>query len=455
VIGKSAINACLLLGAAIPTAGCGRQINIVKCWSNDPDARITGCTALIQTGGYAANSLAAIYNNRGNAYDRKRDYDHAIQDFNQAIRLNQNFAAAYLGRGVTYYDKGDYDHAIQDFDGLISLNPSNAPTNQSHGLTPNKATAYYYLGNAYQSRGLAYDNKDDYDRAIKDYNDAIQGYDNAIRLNSNYAFAYYGRGLAYDRRGVENDNREDYSNAIRDYNEAVGLGPKNEGAYKSRGLAYNHEGQYDRAIQDLSDAIRLNPKDSVAYLSRGTAYIHEGDYDHAIQDFDETIRLNPKDVFAHQARGESYFLQSDMAAAISDFENAISSAPSPRVEVFWVLTLHVAMKRQGRDDSRQLDQVAVVADLSKWPGPILKLDMGKTTAGAVITTASSPGDVRRIWLVCQANYFTGEDALFHNQRAAALVRLKAARDGCPKFDIDYVLAQAELKRLGVPSNPAQ
>jgi hypothetical protein len=117
--------------------------------------------------------------------------------------------------------------------------------------------------------------------------------------------------------------------------------------------------------------------------------------------------------------------------------------------------LHVAMKRQGRDDSRQLAQVASAADLSKWPGPVLKLDMGKMTVGEVMAAAVSPGDDRQKWHVCQANYFTGEDALLHNQRATALTSLKSARDGCPKWDVHYTAALEELKRLGAQIAPAK
>jgi hypothetical protein len=117
--------------------------------------------------------------------------------------------------------------------------------------------------------------------------------------------------------------------------------------------------------------------------------------------------------------------------------------------------LHVAMKRQGRDDSHQLARVAAAADLSKWPGPALKLDLGQMTAGEVLAAAANPADERQKWHVCQANYFTGEDALLHNQRATALTRLKAARDGCPKWDAGYGAALAELKRLGASAAPAK
>jgi hypothetical protein len=53
------------------------------------------------------------------------------------------------------------------------------------------------------------------------------------------------------------------------------------------------------------------------------------------------------------------------------------------------------------------------------------------------------------WQVCDANYFIGEDALSHHQRGSALARFQAARDSCPKGDMSYTAALAELKRLSV------
>jgi lipoprotein NlpI len=117
--------------------------------------------------------------------------------------------------------------------------------------------------------------------------------------------------------------------------------------------------------------------------------------------------------------------------------------------------LHVIIKRQGHDDAQELARVAAAADLSKWPGPVLKLDLGKMTANEVMMAAASPASDRQKWWVCEANYFTGEDALLHHQRTTALARLKAARDGCPKGDPDYAAALAELKRLGASAAPAR
>jgi tetratricopeptide (TPR) repeat protein len=382
VIRKPALCSCLLLGAAMAATGQTRQENLNKCASVEPGTRIVGCTALIQAGQDTTGNLSTIYNNRGTAYTSKGDYDRAIQDFNEAIRLSPNYAYTYRNRGIDYHEKGDYDNAIQDYNEAIRLNPN--------------YTSVYAL------RGDTYNGKGDYDRAIHDLNEAI-------RLDANYVRAYYDRGKAY-----------------------------------------NSKGDYDRAIQDYNEAIRLSPNDPSAYYSRGNAHYNEGDYDRAIQDYNAVIRLNPNFAIAYEKRGDAYLVQSNLGAAIANFEHAISAAPSSRTAVFAALMLHVAMKRQGHDDTQQLAPVAAAADLSKWPGPVLKLDLGQMTASEVMAAAHADADMQK-WQVCEANYFTGEDALLHHQQATALARLKAARDGCPKDDTEYRAALAELNRLGVPS----
>src|SRR5262249_42968739 len=70
--------------------------------SATPDMMISACSASIQAGKLTDQALAEAFYRRGIAYNRKRQYPRAIEDFDQAIRLNPNFAAAYGGRGNAY-----------------------------------------------------------------------------------------------------------------------------------------------------------------------------------------------------------------------------------------------------------------------------------------------------------------------------------------------------------------
>ena len=53
------------------------------------------------------------YNNRGNVYRLKGEFDTAIQDLNIAIELKSDYADAYNNRGIVYAEKGEFDTAVR------------------------------------------------------------------------------------------------------------------------------------------------------------------------------------------------------------------------------------------------------------------------------------------------------------------------------------------------------
>ncbi len=135
----------ILLGGSADLRGQTEVEKWKQCKSDDPERSIAGCSALIQSAHETGINLAMAFYGRGLAYSRKGDYDRAISDYDQALRLNPDLANAFYGRGGAYAYKGDYDHAIQDY-------------NQALRLNPNSAVAFY-------GRGWAYEHKGDYDHA--------------------------------------------------------------------------------------------------------------------------------------------------------------------------------------------------------------------------------------------------------------------------------------------------
>jgi lipoprotein NlpI len=112
-----------------------------KCLEEkNPDLTIHYCSRAIRSGQLSDLELANSFHGRGIAYGRIGDYDRAIQDFDQALRLNLNHADAFNNRGLAYQFKKDYDRAIQDYDQALRLNPNHADA------FTNRARARFYQG---------------------------------------------------------------------------------------------------------------------------------------------------------------------------------------------------------------------------------------------------------------------------------------------------------------------
>lgn len=206
------------------------------------EQRIAACTALIKSGRDKGEKLAEAYDNRGVAYRSRGDHNLAIQDYNQAIKLNSRFAQAYNNRGVAYDHKGDFDHAIQDFDQAIKLKPT--------------ALTHFNRGNAYLG-------KSQYDHAIDDYN-------HAIRLKPDFAAAFDNRCWARTVVGI-------LKLALADCNMALRLAPNTAATLESRAVIFLKMTNFDAAVSDFDAALRLNPALPGALYGRGVAKMKNED----------------------------------------------------------------------------------------------------------------------------------------------------------------------------------
>jgi len=65
--------------------------------------------------------LPRCYHERATAYQRKREFDKAIDDYGNALMFNPQYALAYCKSWRNLCKKGDLDKAIADFDDAIRL----------------------------------------------------------------------------------------------------------------------------------------------------------------------------------------------------------------------------------------------------------------------------------------------------------------------------------------------
>ena len=167
--------------------------------------------------------LALAHSQDGEALSKNGDYDEAIQEFNEAIRLNPGLASAHYGRGEIFFQRGDYQQAIRDFTRTI-------------GLAPDYTFAYY-------SRGVANERTGETEEAILDFT-------HTVRLKPSYAPAYNDRARALYSLGHLRE-------ALRDSELAISVAPDTPTYLATHSLILAALGRREGAFATLEQAMAI------------------------------------------------------------------------------------------------------------------------------------------------------------------------------------------------------
>lgn len=222
-----------------------------------PEKRIERCKATISSKKTPKDDLPLAYNARGTAHFQNKEYDLAIKDFDESIKLLPKNAAAYYNRSVSYFGKGNIDQAILDIRLATSYDAKNS--------TYWRQQCFLYL-----TKGV--------------YTQAIQDCAEALKIDPKNTAALINRGYSYSKNG-------EFNLAVNDFKEATEIDPKLENAFGGLCLAYNNLRSYSVAIESCTTAIKLNPKYFNAYMRRGRAYFKRGELDRAIADYNNALKI--------------------------------------------------------------------------------------------------------------------------------------------------------------------
>lgn len=171
---------------------------------------------------------ALRYYNQGLDKLAQNDYQGAIADFTQVLKLTPQYDMAYFNRGNAQRQLGKYQAAIDDYSKALETNPT-------------FTYLYYYRGNLREELG-------DIKGAIADYTAAIASYPE--------------EGTGYSNRGFARYKLGDIKGAMEDLNDAIAVNPGYAGAYANRAKIYANLGKHNEAIADYQTAKSL-------YLQQG------------------------------------------------------------------------------------------------------------------------------------------------------------------------------------------
>ena len=82
----------------------------------------------------AGRNVPALYNSIANSYRKRKDFDKALNYFDQAIEFKNDYAKAYLGKLLVYRDMGDDDKMIAMADKINELDADRESKNSANGI---------------------------------------------------------------------------------------------------------------------------------------------------------------------------------------------------------------------------------------------------------------------------------------------------------------------------------
>lgn len=272
------------------------------------------------------------YYYRGLEKNKAKDFDGAINDFSESIKLNPS-AISYIERAYSKEELDDNTGAILDFQRAIEIDPENSEA--YYGL----GTKKYYNGDYYGSLSALESYykktewtgkfndlyvqflmskslfaKDIFDQSFNKIDLLIKNKDLASVIDNNSILA----GI-YDLRGEIYTQKISLSVAMLDYEKAAELAPE-VALYQERiGDTYLKMNEFDKAIDFYNKAIQLDKNKITVYEYRAYAYEKKEDYFSALFDMNEAIKLAPEEAYYYYKRGEYKIKTNDKKGACDDW----------------------------------------------------------------------------------------------------------------------------------------
>lgn len=109
------------------------------CRTGSADTAVAACKLLLDSGIAKGEELADIHLSNGKAFRERHELDKALEAFSAAIAAAPA-PVSYSLRGTVHYDKGNWDKAIADYSDAIRLDPANGEAFN------NRAWTFYRAG---------------------------------------------------------------------------------------------------------------------------------------------------------------------------------------------------------------------------------------------------------------------------------------------------------------------
>jgi len=313
----------------------------------DKPGNLDQAIAALQDAVNADSQFALGYASLGQAYQLKdvvdpnpRWIEQAMAYCKKAIAFDQQLPSAYVTLGRVHDSSGEYDLAVQEFQNALKIDARNADAMNGLALAYEKAGRKedaeaamkrsislrpdYWEG--YNTLSLFYDRQNRFDEAIAQLQ-------KAIALTPDNAQVYLNLGAVYSDTGRAND----LPSAETALKKSIELAPSYP-AFANLGFVYSLQNRYAEAAAMTEKALQLNDQNYMVWRNLAEDYLWAKEPEKAakahlreLELLQKTVDLHPKDAELLSELATLYAQQKVAGKAQTMIAKAIALSPASAV----------------------------------------------------------------------------------------------------------------------------
>ncbi len=222
-----------------------------------------------------------------------REYMKALDFFDQAIMVKEDYDVPWRFKGNTLDEMGYHEQALECYKHALELFPESDET-------------WFSLGSCLFSLGR--------------YNEEIICYDRALQYNPVMQKALINKGSTLHRLGR-------FPEALETYDKVLKINYRLEKVHNNRGATLHALGDLNEALASYNRAIELRHDYVEAWMNKGGLLFEMGRYQEALDAFTQMTQISPELPKAWYLRGLAAKKTSDVTKAKASFEAALRLDP--------------------------------------------------------------------------------------------------------------------------------
>jgi lipoprotein NlpI len=215
------------------------------------------------------------------------------------------------------------------------------------------------------------------------------------------------------------------------------------GLFDDLGSVYSSMGEDAKAAEAYQKAIACNPRAEFLHAQLAAALLDMGHYDAARVETQRQLSLGRASFSVYSLLTQLDFIQERWQEAVNHARLAATEAPDDEQATYWQCFLWIAQKHTGMREPVLVNRRMPPA----WPAPVLGSLQGKLTEAELTeAVAAEHDDHRRLEILTEALFYTGQKHLVEDRTGQALQYFKAVSGLQVSYFIEHHLAVAELEK---------